>query len=124
MSDAASEHELKFSPGPLFEVPDLNTIPGVCADAPEEIRLQAVSFDTDDFRLARAGASLRHRDAGGWTVKLPVAHDTSSLTRTEHQVSGEAGDDPPEAAVDLVRALVRSAPLVPVARLNTVRNKI
>ena len=124
MSDAASEHELKFSPGPLFEVPDLNTIPGVCADAPEEIRLQAVYFDTDDFRLARAGASLRHRDAEGWTVKLPVAHDTSSLTRTEHQVSGEAGDDPPEAAVDLVRALVRSAPLVPVARLNTVRNKI
>jgi CHAD domain-containing protein len=124
MADAASEHELKFSPGPLFRIPDLGSIPGVCADAPEEIKLQAVYFDTDDFRLARAGASLRHRDAEGWTVKLPVAHDSSSLTRAEHHVPGEPGDDPPEAAVDLVRALVRSAPLTPVARLNTVRSRI
>jgi CHAD domain-containing protein len=124
MSDAESEHELKFSPGPLFRVPDLSAIPGTRAVGPEEIRLQAVYFDTDDFRLARAGASLRHRDAEGWTVKLPIAHDSSSLTRTEHHVPGEAGDDPPVAAVDLVRALIRNAPLTPVARLNTVRNKI
>jgi CHAD domain-containing protein len=124
MAEAESEHELKFSPGPLFQVPDLNSIPGLSADAPEEIRLQAVYFDTDDFRLARAGASLRHRDAEGWTVKLPVAHDSSSLTRAEHHVPGDPSEDPPDAAVDLVRALVRSAPLTPVARLNTVRNRV
>jgi CHAD domain-containing protein len=124
MADVESEHELKFAPGPLFQVPDLTSIPGLCADPPEEIRLQAVYFDTDDFRLARAGASLRHRDPEGWTVKLPIAHDSSSLTRTEHHVPGENSDEPPDAAVDLVRALIRSAALTPVARLNTVRNRI
>jgi CHAD domain-containing protein len=57
-------------------------------------------------------------------VKLPVASDSSSLTRAEHHISGDPGDEPPGAAVDLVRALIRSAPLTLVARLNTVRNRI
>ena len=47
-----------------------------------------------------------------------------ALTRQELHVDGDPGDDPPDAAVDLVRALVRRAPLRPVARLNTVRQRV
>ncbi|MEX1008468.1 MAG: CYTH and CHAD domain-containing protein [Acidimicrobiia bacterium] len=117
------EHEFKFSPGPLFQLPDLSTVDGLHPDAPDMIRLQATYFDTDDFRLSRAGASLRYRNAEGWTVKLPVARDAEALTRHELHLDGEPGE-PPQAAVDLVLALIRRAPLAPVARLNTVRNRV
>jgi CHAD domain-containing protein len=118
------EHETKFSPGPFFQVPDLATLPGVQPDAPEIIRLQAVYYDTDDFRLARSGASVRYRNAEGWTVKLPVTQDAGALDRQELHLDGEPDDDPPDAALDLVHALARSAPLQPVARLNTVRTSV
>ena len=106
------EHELKFTPGPFFRVPDLaRSDPGVRADAPDTVRLQAVYYDTDDFRLARAGASLRYRNVEGWTVKLPGRARRGALARHELHVDGEPGDDPPEAALDLVHALARRAPL-------------
>ena len=94
------------------------------ADAPDTIRLQAVYYDTDDFRLARAGASLRYRNVEGWTVKLPVTQEAGALDRQELHFDGDADDDPPEAALDLVHALARSAPLQPVARLNSVRTRV
>jgi CHAD domain-containing protein len=119
----AVEYEFKFSPGPLFQIPDLSTVKGLHPDAPETIRLQATYFDTDDFRLSRAGASLRYRSPEGWTVKLPVAKDTGALTRDEIHLEGEPGE-PPQAAVDLVLALIRRKPLTAVARLNTVRNRV
>jgi CHAD domain-containing protein len=112
------ERELKFTPGPTFRMPDLGD---VAVGQPHTIRLQASYFDTADLRLARAGASLRHRNDEGWMVKLPVSADTV-LTRIELTVAGEPGA-PPEAAVDLVHALIRSAPLQQVARLNTVRHR-
>ncbi len=115
------ERELKFSPGPLFVVPDLGSIAGVCPDAPVTLRLSATYYDTDDFRLARAGASLRYREPEGWTVKLPAGRRDAALERHELHVDGEPGD-PPETAIDLVHALVRRAPLRVVARLNTVRS--
>ncbi|MFI5054084.1 MAG: CYTH domain-containing protein, partial [Acidimicrobiia bacterium] len=116
------ERELKFTPGPSFRMPDLTDVgAGTRAEPPETIRLQAAYFDTDDLRLARAGASLRYRNDEGWMVKLPVSRD-SLLTRLELTVPGESGE-PPEAAVDLVHALIRRAPLRPAARLNTVRQR-
>jgi CHAD domain-containing protein len=54
-------------------------------------------------------------------VKLPVSRD-GMLTRLELTVDGEPGE-PPEAAVDLVHALIRRAPLQLAARLNTVRQR-
>jgi CHAD domain-containing protein len=116
------ERELKFSPGPLFVVPDLASITGVRPDAPVTERLSATYFDSDDFRLARAGASLRYRDPEGWTVKLPAGRG-ELLERHELHVDGEPGD-PPAAVIDLVHAIVRREPLCVVARLNTVRTKI
>jgi CHAD domain-containing protein len=117
------ERELKFSPGPLFVVPDLGSIAGVHPEPPVTERLSAAYFDTDDFRLARAGASLRYRDPEGWTVKLPAGRGDGALERHELHVDGEPGD-PPAAAVDLVHALVRREPLCVVGRLSTVRTKV
>jgi CHAD domain-containing protein len=117
------EHELKFSPGPLFVVPDLGSIAGVRPDAPDTVRLSAVYFDTEDLRLSRAGASLRYREPEGWTVKLPVARSNTALERHELHVDGEPGELP-EPAVDLVRAIARREPVRPVAKLNTVRHRV
>ncbi len=55
-------------------------------------------------------------------VKLPVSGG-SMLTRDEIRIDGEPGD-PPEAATDLVRALVRRAPVRLVARLTTLRRRV
>ena len=117
------ERELKFSPGPSFELPDLDDPSrGMYADEPVTTKLVASYFDTPDLRLARAGASLRHRNDEGWLVKLPVARD-DGLARVEQRVAGE-GEEPPEDALDLVRALSRSAPVQLIARLTTVRTKV
>ncbi len=116
------EHELKFTPAPSFELPSLTDLEhGVRAGQPEELRLQAFYFDTDDLRLSRAGASLRYRSDDGWTVKLPVARG-DALTRDEIPVAGDPGVPPPEA-LDLVRAIVRRAPLQLAARLTTLRRR-
>lgn len=117
------ERELKFIPPPGF---DLVAALGELGDElhTDESRTQrqhAVYYDTADLRLARAGASLRHRD-DGWTVKLPGASDVA-LVRTELAVDGPAGD-PPDDAVDLVHALIRDAPLQLAAHLDTVRHRI
>jgi CHAD domain-containing protein len=116
------EHEFKFSPGPFFDLPDLSSVEGVHPEPPETIRLLATYFDTDDFRLSRAGASLRYREPEGWTVKLPIARD-AALARDEIHIEGTPGE-PPEAALDLVRAITRSAPISAVARLNTTRRVV
>jgi CHAD domain-containing protein len=116
------ERELKFTPGPSFQMPDLGDgHSGITVAPAETLRLQAAYFDTPDLRLARSGASLRFRNDEGWTVKHKVSDDLA-LVRTEMHLGGEPGD-PPEAAVDMVHALIRREPLVLAARLNTVRHR-
>lgn len=117
------ERELKFTPGPSFRLPPLtDPVAGVQEGPPETIRLVATYFDSPDLRLTRTGASLRFRDPEGWTVKLPLGGG-ELLTRDEIHLPGEPGD-PPVAAVDLVAAIVRHAPLVVVARLTTRRERV
>jgi CHAD domain-containing protein len=117
------EHEIKFAPGPWFEVPDLTGVAGVVqSDAPDTLTLEASYYDTDDLRIVRSGASLRYRSDGGWTVKVPLARD-DALTREEVHVDGAPGE-PPDGALDLVRAIARSAPVHLVAQLNTVRTRV
>jgi CHAD domain-containing protein len=117
------EREFKFTPGPSFRLPPLTDVElGVRAETSEPVRLAATYFDTDDLRLSRAGASLRYRDPEGWTVKLPVTKG-ALLERDELHCEGDPGE-PPAIAVDLVRALVRTAPLAPVARLLTRRDRV
>ncbi|MFI5047575.1 MAG: CHAD domain-containing protein [Acidimicrobiia bacterium] len=117
------ERELKFSPGPSFELPDLaDPAHGIHVDEPVTSKLIAAYYDTADLRLARAGASLRHRNDEGWLVKLPVARG-DGLVRLEHHVPGE-GNEPPPDAVQLVLAISRSSPLQLIARLNTLRRRV
>jgi CHAD domain-containing protein len=117
------EREAKLSPPPGFRLPELDGSSGLTAVARDPLLLQATYFDTDDLRLARAGASLRYRNHDGWTVKLPGVVVDGMLVRGEHRVEGRVGS-PPDAAVDLVRAYVRTARLGAVARLRTRRARI
>src|SRR5450759_2588575 len=124
------EREVKLGAGPSFHLPDLNgVVDGVTVTAPEAVRLETVYYDTADLRLARWGVSLRHRAGEGWTLKLPPAHassdaqDMALLERDELTFQGGA-KRPPPAAVAIVRAYVRKAELIRVARLSTVRRRV
>ena len=70
------ETEFTFEPAVGADLPDLDEIPDVVAvTKPRVFRLEAVYFDTEDFRLMRAGVTLRRRTGGedaAWHVKLPA----------------------------------------------------
>jgi CHAD domain-containing protein len=120
------EREVKLGAGPAFHLPDLNgVVAGVSVTPAEAARLETTYYDTPDLRLARWGVSLRYRAGEGWTLKLPPAGDPSSglLERDELTFSGGA-KKPPSAAIALVRAYVRNAELVRVARLSTIRRRV
>jgi CHAD domain-containing protein len=124
-AERATEREVKLAVSPDFVLPPLSDPGGDVFAGPEEtVELRATYFDTDDFRLSRAGASLRVRD-DGWTVKLPRGTDGEALVRDEIPVAGAVdAKRPPDAALDLVRALTRGAPVAPVAALHTVRRRV
>src|SRR5438876_652444 len=89
--------------------------------------METVYYDTADLRLARWGVSLRRRAGEGWTLKLAQPPSTPGkpgavLERDELTFQGGAAK-PPEATLEVVRAYVRKAELVPVARLSTVRRR-
>lgn len=119
-----TERELKLAAAPSFRMPDLDGLAEGVAAAPQEPeRLSTTYLDTDDLRLARWGVSFRHRAGQGWTVKLPAEGDGTLLARPEITFAGN-GRRPPAAAVDLVRAFIRSDELRPQTRLRTVRKRI
>ncbi|HKC20642.1 MAG TPA: CYTH and CHAD domain-containing protein [Candidatus Dormibacteraeota bacterium] len=121
---ALLEREVKLGAGPAFHLPDLaGVIEGVAVGPSETVRLDTVYFDTPDLRLARWGVSLRHRAGEGWTLKLAPAGRAAVLERDELTFEGGA-KTPPAAAIEVVRAYVRKAELVPVARLSTVRRRV
>src|SRR3989475_8695109 len=123
------EREVKLGAGPAFHLPDLaGVIEGVAVAPPETVRMETVYYDTPDLRLARWGVSLRRRAGEGWTLKLAPPPSTPGkpgvvLERDELTFQGSA-TKPPEAALEVVRAYVRKAELVPVARLSTVRRRV
>ena len=123
------EREVKLGAGPAFHLPDLaGVVEGVAVGPAETLRMDTVYFDTPDLRLARWGVSLRHRAGEGWTLKLANAPSAPGkpaalLERSELTFQGGA-KKPPEAALEVVRAYVRRAELVPVARLSTVRRRV
>ena len=120
----STEREVKLSAPPTFRMPWLDGIAdGVSALPRETERLKTTYVDTDDYRLARWGVSLRHRAGQGWTTKLPAETSGPLLVRGEYTVPGDEGV-PPLESVDLVRAYVRTAELRPVARLRTVRRHV
>ncbi|HEX9476294.1 MAG TPA: CYTH and CHAD domain-containing protein [Candidatus Dormibacteraeota bacterium] len=126
---------MKLGAGPAFHLPDLTgVVDGVAVTPPEAVRLETVYYDTPDLRLARWGVSLRHRAGEGWTLKLPpspglpapglpAVQSPRLLERDEITFQG-GSKKPPAGAVALVRAYVRTAELVPVARLSTMRRRV
>src|SRR3982074_2118442 len=105
-------------------MPDLGDMAeGVTAGKAVSRNLQTEYWDTPDLRLIRWGCTLRHRAGEGWTVKLPKVDNSALLVRDEHNFPGPPAS-PPDAAVDLVRAYVRTADLAPVVRMRTVRRAV
>jgi CHAD domain-containing protein len=120
----SSRHNLSSPPG--FHLPDLSGVAeAIDAAAVEPAVLESTYHDTPDLRLARAGATLRYRSDEGWVVRFERRDATGDVSpaRNEHRVDGDAGQ-PPEAALDLVQALVRTAQVVAVVRLRTQRRRI
>src|SRR3954462_7774784 len=114
------ERELKFVPDADFDLTAAGDFGVDVTVEPLGTKHQhATYYDTADYRLARAGASLRYRDDDGWTGKGPRGSDVA-LVRSELHVDGGAGD-PPEAARDLVTVLARRAPLELAAHIDTIR---
>lgn len=115
----ATEEELKFAPGADQPVPDLS---GLAYEAGgDSMQLDAVYFDSPDFRLSRAKLTLRRRTGGtdaGWHLKLPAGS-----ARTEMHVDLSDGDETrvPAELLAVVREEVGQVPLIPVALLSTAR---
>jgi CHAD domain-containing protein len=120
----SSRQSLSSAPG--FRLPELrDVVEGVGAEVLEPITLESTYYDTSDLRLARAGTILRYRTDDGWVVRFET-HETPSevpSAQGDHHFDGEPGS-PPDAALDLVGALVRTARVVSVARLRTRRRRV
>ena len=120
------EIEVKMGAWAGFELPGLaDAVEGVTAVARAPRTLMAVYYDTPDLRLARWGVTVRHRtgDKSGWTVKLPEGESGPALVRRELSFDGPPGRMP-EGAASLILAFARDTPLVPVARIRTVRTGV
>ncbi|RSM57644.1 CHAD domain containing protein [Actinoplanes sp. ATCC 53533] len=119
--ETATETERKYNVPSGFALPSFDGAAGVreLGDA-ETHELDATYFDTDDLRLARNKRTLRRRTGGedaGWHLKTPAG----ASSRTEHRMPLTDGDDVPAELVAEVRTIVRTRPLLPVARLRTHR---
>ena len=120
------ETEVKMGAWAGFELPALDGVADdVSAVARAPRTLMAVYYDTPDLRLARWGVTVRHRtgDGNGWTVKLPEGEEGPALVRRELNFDGPPGRMP-AGATSLIRAYARDTPLVPVARIRTVRTGV
>src|SRR6476661_8486893 len=127
MPPPVRERELKLAAPGSFVVPDL-TDDGLGVLAMQELPdllLTSIYYDTSDLRMARSGVTLRYRtgeeDGPAWTLKLRVQGRDAS-ERDEHTFRGPA-EVVPNEAMDLVTALVRSAPIQAVASLETRRKR-
>lgn len=116
------ERELKLAADRSFRMPSIYGLGGATVRSAPPERNDTTYYDTEDLRLARWGASLRHRPGEGWTVKLPAERDAPFLVRPEIVFEGNGGR-PPDAAVELVRGFVRSGRLDVRVRMTTIRRR-
>src|SRR5688500_9595987 len=110
---ASVEREIKLSVERHFRLPPLDGKP-----LPSR-RLTSTYFDSQDFRLAYGGLTLRRRleqGKGCWQLKLPAAEE-----RREMEIQGGPGSPPPQVLQDLLVAHLRGEPLGAVATLRTWR---
>jgi CHAD domain-containing protein len=122
-----TEIERKLTVPPSFSIPDvvdaLSTIGEVSVE--RRLTLNAVYYDTADFRLARSRVTLRRRTGGhdsGWHLKLPPI-DLESDAREERVLPLSAGRPGrvPTVLEQTVIALTGGAELAPLATQQTRR---
>jgi CHAD domain-containing protein len=109
------ERELKLTAGEAFRLPELG------GEAIEPRLFVSTYHDTFDHRLARRGITLRHRVEDGvglWQLKLPAG-----AARLELEEPG-VPSEPPDQLVGLLAGHLRSARLLPIARLRTRREGV
>lgn len=116
------EVERKFDVGPDGVNPRFDGLAAVTRVERQPTQaLDAVYFDTAGHDLANSRITLRRRTGGvdsGWHLKLPAGPDA----RTEIRAPLDTSTTPPDEIVDVIRAIVRDRPLVPVAGISTARN--
>ena len=122
MTTSHREVERKFRVTGSFVLPDLGSMPGVArVEVRPTFTMSNVYYDTPDLRLFRWGITLRRREGGpdeGWHLKLPVQGAGEGV---RDEVRAPLSDSLPDALARLVRPFARSAPLGPVAALQTER---
>lgn len=109
------ERERKLSAGRSFRLPDLQGAP-----LPPR-HLTSTYFDTEGYRLATAGITLRRRvqqRRSGWQLKLPCAEG-----RYEVEAKGGPGR-PPVQLLDPLFAHLRGTPVAPVVMMRTWRTGV
>jgi inorganic triphosphatase YgiF len=122
------EREIKIPVDADFVLPDLDgVVEGTHAMDRGVVELSATYWDTEDLTLLRAKLGLRHRSAPGepgkWTLKAGNRMVGQAVSREETDFAGPA-DQPPQAAVDVIRDEVGDAALHPIAQLVTVRHTV
>ncbi|WP_410592512.1 CHAD domain-containing protein [Amycolatopsis sp. lyj-23] len=119
---SVTERERKYEIVAGSGVPHLVGVGGVeSQDDPVEHVLDASYYDTETFRLARSGITLRRRVGGpdaGWHLKLPVSADERQ--ELQWPLGGDAHKVPGRLR-RLVRAYTLGEKLVPIAHLRTDR---
>lgn len=122
MTTAHREVERKFRVTGAFVLPDLAALPDVARiEARPTFTMSNVYYDTPDLRLFRWGITLRRREGGpdqGWHLKLPVQGAGEGV---RDEIRAPLSDGLPGDLARLVRPFARSAPLAPVAALQTER---
>ena len=131
MATEILETERKYEAQPGVPMPPLDGLPQVAeVSEPEVETLVAEYYDTDDLRLLKAGATLRHREGGadeGWHLKLPsetrdeTKNDPGTARREFRVPADQPGNPVPDELTRLVRVHTRGAALRPVARVETRR---
>ncbi|MBV8528071.1 MAG: CHAD domain-containing protein [Candidatus Dormibacteraeota bacterium] len=108
--------------GPQFRTPELDSVDGIVAGAPELTLLRTIYVDTIDLRILRSGGELRLEHGRGWTVVLGSGENAAQHVARVHHFDGTQGVPP--AALDLLTGYTRGAPVRPVLHTRTERRDV
>jgi inorganic triphosphatase YgiF len=122
------EREIKIPVDAGFLLPDLDgVVDGTRAVDRGRVELSATYWDTDDLTLLHAKLGLRHRSAPGepgkWTLKAGARMIGDAVSREETDFPGSP-DQPPDAALEVIRPVVGAVSLHPIASLVTDRHTV
>jgi inorganic triphosphatase YgiF len=122
------EREIKIPVDPDFVLPDLDgVVEGTRAVDRGDLELSATYWDTDALTLLHAKLGLRHRsapgEAGKWTLKAGARMIGDAVSRQETDFAG-LPEQPPQEALDVIRAVVGDVQLHPIASLVTDRHTV